>query len=245
MTTNTERVDAAPSLSIVIPAFNEAHRLPATLDRLVEERSSIPASWVEIIVSSDGSTDATDAIVRARQSEGLRLVTRETNRGKGSALLGGYHAARGDLVLFLDADLPIPVAQIALFVEAANNADLVLGSRRVTGSSFDPPQPLHRRLVGEIFIVMARGLGFVVTSDPQCGCKLLRRHALEGVLGAMTATRFAFDVELITRAASENVPMVDVPVAWSHVEGSSLRPVRDGLRTVAEMWNVRRALRQP
>lgn len=226
----------------MIPAFNEQHRLPATLKQLVAEMPRVGTGRWEIVVSDDGSRDRTVDSVRRLDDPRVRVIGNPSNRGKGAALRAGAFAASYPLVVFLDADLPVPVSTIAAMVALSPEAELVVGSRRLPGASFHPPQPLARRLGGRGFRLVVSALGYRVTSDPQCGVKLLRRDAMAPVLREMTCDGFGFDVELIERVRRVNLRVAELPVAWSHVEGSSLRPVRDAARTLIELAKLRAGL---
>lgn len=234
-----------PDISIVIPAFNEAHRLPATLERLVAELpEACPGSW-EVIVSDDGSTDETASIAGGfGSSSPVRVISASPNHGKGAALLRGIRAAKHDRVLLLDADLPVPVSTIPSFLALSGEADLVLGSRRVPGASSSPKQPLPRRAGGRAFRAVVRILGYRVTTDPQCGVKLLDTSRMGLVLDSMRCEGFAFDVELIERSRRAELTSIEVPVQWSHVEGSSLHPLRDAVLTLRDLVALRSGLRE-
>lgn len=239
-------LDIDADISIVIPAFNEGRRLPPTLERLLSGLPTVCGGSWEIIVSDDGSTDDTVGIARGfTPGVPLRVIGDGVKRGKGAASRSGALAARHPLVLFLDADLPVPLHTIPLMTSllADADADLVVGSRRMAGASFDPPQPLPRRIGGSVFRAAVSGMGYDVTSDPQCGVKLLRRDALAGLLTALDCDGFAFDVELIESVRRSGSKVVELPVAWSHVPGSSLRPVRDALRTLRDLQKLRHRLR--
>jgi dolichyl-phosphate beta-glucosyltransferase len=227
-------------ISIVIPAFNEEHRLPATLDRLVAELPEVCSGEWEIVVCDDGSVDRTVQVVLERSSHPhLRVLSAGTNRGKGAALREGALAAVHPLVLFLDADLPVPPTTITSMIELAAECDLVIGSRRLPGASFNPPQPMVRRIGGRLFRSAVSALGYDVTSDPQCGVKLLRRDTVAPLLQQVTCGGFAFDVELIVRARRAGVQIAELPVVWSHVPGSSMRPLRDAAVTLVELVRLR------
>lgn len=231
-------------ISIVIPAFNEERRLPATLEALLRDLPAVcPANW-EVVVSDDGSTDDTVEVVKdLADTDAVRIVSTSHNTGKGAALLRGVRASSHEIVVLLDADLPVPVQTIAVMLGHAQQADLVLGSRRLPGASFDPPQPILRRLGGHLFRGAVAVLGYSGPSDPQCGVKLLRRDRMSEVLASMECKGFAFDVELIERSRRRGISMVEVPVTWSHVEGSSLHPLRDALATLRELARLRARLR--
>lgn len=231
------------SISIVLPAFNEEQRLPRTLDRLAAWAGS-GVDPVEVIVVDDGSTDGTADLVAARSASdpSVRLVSMERNLGKGAALARGFGAATQEFVLFLDADLPVPTTTIDMLLDLAGDVDLVLGSRRESGSSFVSGQPLPRRIGGWGFRRAATLLGYRLTSDPQCGIKLLRRQAMSDVVTDCVSPRFAFDIEMITRSQRRGVAWRETAVEWEHVPGSSLRPVRDAVTTLRDLVVLRRRL---
>lgn len=240
-------IDNASAATIVIPAFNEAGRLPATLEHLVAgvAAGTFGGRPVDLVVSDDGSTDATVAVVRSFAPRGVRLVSGPANRGKGAALLEGTAAATTPLVVFLDADLPVSpttVAEMLRHVDGRPGVDLLVGSRRLPGATLDPPQPLVRRIGGNVFRSAAQVMGYRTTSDPQCGVKVLRRDGMEPVLAQLTSRGFAFDIEMIVRARRADLVVEEVPVRWRHVPGSSLRPVRDAVRTLADLARLRRHL---
>ena len=169
----------APALSVVVPAFNEAERLPATLDAL--EAHLTAGSRAEIVVVDDGSTDATAAIVEARPPAAVRIacVRLEANRGKGRAVVAGVAASRGSVIAFIDADLPYTLANLdeAVRLVATGEADVALGARDLPASSYDPSYPLARQIAGRSYATLVRlalGLPF---GDTQCGLKSFTRAA--------------------------------------------------------------------
>ena len=152
--------------------------------------------------------------------------------------------ATGDLVVFLDADLPVPVATVLEMAAATADADLVLGSRRLPGSTYDPPPPWARRAGGWGFLTAVSAMGYQPSSDPQCGVKVFRRAALQPVLAAVENDRFAFDVELIARTRRAGLRVAEVPVPWRYVAGSSVRPVRDAVVTLRDLFRLRPRLQR-
>lgn len=233
-----------PSISVVIPAFNEVERLPPTLDRLVAELDGLVGDW-QVVVSDDGSTDSTVevALARAREEHRIVVVTCPVNRGKGAALVEGFAAATAPVVVFLDADLPVEPSALLPLVAAAESAEVVVGSRRMAGSSFTAHQPWARRVGGGLFLRTVAALGLRTTSDPQCGVKVLRRLPTAEVLRATTSTGYAFDIELLTRARNAGLRIAERPVRWHHVDGSRVRPVRDGASTLVALIRLRARLR--
>ena len=233
-----------PRISIVIPAYNEALRLPPTLNRLISELDDLIGSEWQIVVSDDGSSDSTAdlALEIARSESRVVVVTSEVNHGKGAALVDGFAAATSPLVVFLDADLPVEPAALVPLIDAASAAEMVVGSRRMPDSSFTSPQPWSRRFGGGVFLQMVAVLGLRTTSDPQCGVKVIQREPVAKLMAATTSTGYAFDIELITRARRSGLRVVERPVRWHHAEGSCIRPVRDGAATMKELIKMRRRL---
>ena len=232
-------------LSIVIPAYNEQGRIDATLRGLrAELDSTIGPDW-EIVVSDDGSTDETAAIVQRHLDEDprIRFVGSPANAGKGAAIVRGFRASSSTWVLLMDADLPVPVSSIAGFLDAGVDVDLVTGSRRLPTSTITTPQPPLRKAGGRAFLTCVAALGFGGFGDPQCGVKLLRRSATAPVIDEAILTRFAFDVELLTRARRRGLRIIEHPVSWTHVPGSTLHPIRDAAVALSDLVRLRRRLR--
>jgi len=239
------------SLSIVLPAFNEEARLGPALDELQAYLCSAPKGTlpekVDVLVVDDGSTDGTAALVRARAeyvgdgeaatgnvptSKGdvpeLRLLV-VAHAGKGSAVRAGMLAAKGDLLVFADADMATPPDQLPRLVEALASADFVLGSRiQPDGSDMRASQPRFRRLVGKLFRFAARIWVTGPIDDTQCGFKGFRREAALDLFGRLRITSIVFDVDLIFLARRRGYRMAVVPVVWVDRRGSRMH-ARPGL----------------
>lgn len=233
--------DLPPTLSIVIPAYNEAGRLPETLVRVGEWVGANPR-WLpaEVVVVDDGSRDGTDAIAaRVVPPTGvtLRIVRHPRNRGKGAAVRTGMQASRGVWVLVCDADLATPIEELETLRRA--EVEFAAGSRAVRRELIVRRQPLPRDLMGRVFNLMLRILGLTGLKDTQCGFKLL-----EGELARRLATEqrldgFAFDVELLTRAQRHGARIAEVPVHWYHMEASRVHPVRHSLQMARDVLRLR------
>lgn len=234
----------ALGVSVVIPAYNEEQRLPATLTALARQLDEIAGEW-EVLVVDDGSSDDTRSVALGHSSDQrVRVLGGPPNRGKGAALGTGFAAARLPYVFFMDADSPVPLDTIARFRDLAAGADIVTGTRRAAGATIRKPQPAGRRLAGRAYLAVLWCLGLRSGSDPQCGVKLLRRDRVAEVVAATRAAGFAFDVELLVRARSAGLTVVESPVDWRHVDGSSIRPWHDAWRTAVELAALRRSLRR-
>jgi len=236
------------SLSLVLPAFNEVERINPALDELfgyLRRRGSdardgapgagaLPAT-IDILVVDDGSTDATTSLVEARSEavgplDGVTLrVLRVPHRGKGAAVRAGMLAARGDLVIFADADMATPPDQIPLLVEVLDGHDVALGSRiQPDGSDMRATQPGFRRLLGKAFHMLASVWVVGPVQDTQCGFKGFRREAAQDLFSRQRVTSIVFDVELIFLARRRGYRIAIVPVRWYDKRGSRMR-ARPGL----------------
>lgn len=240
---------APTSLTIVLPAYNEAARIGPALDELFRYLAATPpASRVDVLVVDDGSTDGTAGLVRARP-EAMATSEAATAResaampadpvrlhllgvphgGKGAAVRAGMLAATGDLVVFADADMATPPDQLPKLVAALATADVALGSRiQPDGSDMRASQPGYRRLLGRVFHALAAAWVSGPVADTQCGFKGFRRDAARAIFSRQAITSIVFDVELIHLARRLRLRTVVVPIRWADRRGSRMRP-RPGL----------------
>lgn len=229
------------NFSIVLPAYNEASRIAASLDQILHYTGQYDGA-IEVIVVNDGSSDSTADIVRhyALRHPSLRLIENPGNRGKGFSVRNGILHASGDVLLFSDADLSSPIQEMdKLFAALEGGADVAIGSRWVRKELQVIPQPLHRQLLGRMFNLALRvvlGLNF---KDTQCGFKAFRRSAAQLVFTQLKIERWGFDPELLYLAKRAGLRIEEVPVGWAHAEGTRINPLRDGLRMFAELFQIR------
>jgi glycosyltransferase involved in cell wall biosynthesis len=231
------------SISIVIPAYNEENRLPATLCAVVEYLKSRDWSSVEIIVVDDGSTDGTAAIVEQFSSAhaGVRLLRNPGNRGKGYSVRHGILEARGDWVLFTDSDLSAPIEELDKLLRAARDAGaaVAIGSRAVDRSMISVHQSWFRETAGRLFNLVVRTITGLPFKDTQCGFKLFEARAAKEVFRRQRIERWGFDPEVLFLAHKLRFRTVEVPVRWSHSEGTKVRMVRDSLHMLGELARIR------
>ncbi|MGH2615390.1 MAG: dolichyl-phosphate beta-glucosyltransferase [Thermomicrobiales bacterium] len=254
MQTSVESVGSAgqvePSLSLVIPAYNEAARIDATMREATAWLAAQPFPS-ELIVVDDGSEDAT-AVLAERALAGLAhaRVLRVPHGGKAAAVRAGMLAASGDQIAFCDADLATPLSYLAdLRGALAKGCDIAIGSREGTGAR-RIGEPAYRHLMGRVFNGMVRLLVIPGIQDTQCGFKLFRAEVARDLLHhsrlyrdcgqAVSGPRVtAFDVELLTIARLRGYRICPVPVIWRYGEGSKVRPARDtwhNMRDVLDVW---------
>ena len=231
----------SPSYSIVLPAYNESERIATTIEKI--SVFAAQHGWqTEIIVVNDGSTDDTAEVVRrcAMTCPGVRLLQNPGNRGKGYSVRHGMLEAQGEVLLFSDADLSSPIAEAEkLFAAIEAGADVAIGSRWLKTDLQLRRQPLHRQLLGRLFNLALRltlGLQF---QDTQCGFKAFTRPAAHALFSLQKIERWGFDPELLYLAKRLHLRVDEVPVAWAHREGTRINPLRDGMRMVGEMLQIR------
>ena len=237
------------SLSIVIPAYNEAARLGNTLRAVVNYlRQNYPEA--EVIVVDDGSADDTATIAREifNDSGGLRtsVISYQSNLGKGRAVRLGLLAARGDVALFSDADLSTPITEAPKLVDPIVNGqfDVTFGSRALDRQLIGVHQPWRREQGGRVFnlvVRLATGLPFW---DTQCGFKAFRMSVCRPLVEAATVDRFGFDVELLYISFRAGLRLKEVPVRWDHNEGSKISLFSDSFRMVGEVGVIRQQARR-
>jgi len=230
------------TLSIVIPAYNEERRLPATLDVVFDWLDSSPYGDAEVLVVDDGSTDSTAAVVesRAATEPRLRLVQNPGNRGKGFAIRHGMLQAKGDWILFSDADLSAPIDELPKLIAAAQekSAAIAIGSRALDRSLIGVHQSQWREMSGIVFNRIMRLITGLPFSDTQCGFKLFRRDAARRVFPLQRLDGFSFDVEDLFVAHTLGIPAIEVPVRWNNVEGTKVG-LMQGVASFLDLLRIR------
>jgi dolichyl-phosphate beta-glucosyltransferase len=236
-------------LSIIIPAYNEERRLPKALDRIGAYLSARP--WCsEIIVVDDGSSDATAKLVESYRDKypGLRLVSNGRNRGKGFSVRHGILEARGEIVLFTDADLSTPIEEADKLLVALREKhfDAAIGSRAVDRSLIEVHQSAFREQAGILFNLLVRWITGIGFSDTQCGFKAFRRERAGIIFEQQRIERFGFDPEILFLASRHGLRVAEIPVRWSHDSATKVHVIADGIRMFFELlvvrWNSLRGL---
>ncbi|MBI2816150.1 MAG: glycosyltransferase family 2 protein [Acidobacteria bacterium] len=227
---------SAVFLSVVIPAYNEAQRIPSTLRQILSYVGSLHKSY-EVVVVDDGSTDGTAAVVN---SFSVRLLQNSGNCGKGAAVRNGMLNARGKYILFTDADLSAPITDAAqLLTPLADGYDVVVGSRALRRDWIGVHQSAFRESAGKIFNFFIRLLTGLTVYDTQCGFKAFRRTAAQDIFARQRIPGFGFDVESLYLARKFGFKTLEVPVHWDHNAASKVHPVRDGARMVLEVLKIK------
>jgi glycosyltransferase involved in cell wall biosynthesis len=235
-------------LSIIVPAYNEAARLGATLNGAIEYLDATNPR-AELVVVDDGSTDQTaDVAARGLEQAGhirTQLILNGKNRGKGFSVRAGMLASKGNIALFSDADLSTPITETPKLVDPilSGECDVTFGSRALDRSLIGVHQPWRREQGGRVFnliVRLATGLPFW---DTQCGFKAFRMSVCRPLIEAAKIDRFGFDVELLYLAHLAQLRLREVAVRWDHRAGGALEAsstyARDSLRMISEVKLIR------
>ena len=232
-------------LTIVVPAYNEDHRLAAGMLRFdaAVSAGAIDLDRTEVVMVDDGSTDRT-ATVADKLLSALphhRVLRLPVNQGKGAAVRAGIATSRSPYTAYMDADMAIDPLAVPLLLAGLEHSDIVVGSRALPDSMVETAyavRTLTSRLFNEI-VTIGTGLGL---KDTQCGFKAFRTPVARLLFHLVRIDRFAFDVEILARARRLGLDISEVPVHWKHVEGSTVHPLHDSVTMVTDVYRSRRGL---
>jgi dolichyl-phosphate beta-glucosyltransferase len=235
-------LDRPPELSVVIPAYNEERRILPTIGAVASYCCDHLPAW-ELVVADDGSTDLTRVLLEHLGFANLRVLS-EPNQGKGAAVRRGVLAARGDHVLFTDADLSTPIQQLGrlLAVQRELGAPVVVGSRAVVGAAVHA-RSLPRRLLSRSAAALSRRSLGLPHADTQCGFKLFTRDAARFLFARQTLPGFAFDLEILYVAHRAGMRVAEVAVEWHDAPGSKVSGVKDAVAGARDIARIRRRAR--
>ncbi len=228
-----------PFLSLVVPAYNEERRLPATLARMSDYLSSRGDPY-EVVVVVNGSTDRTADVAKAaaRHDPNVRVI-QTPQRGKGLAVRLGVLDAQGGRIVFCDADLSTPIDEVIGLADRLDDEyQVVIASREGLGAR-RIGEPYARHLMGRVFNALVRALAVPGIQDTQCGFKAFTREAARDIFPRQTIDGFGFDVELLYIARQRGYRIREVPVTWVYAASSRVDPLRDTVRMFADVLRVR------
>ena len=233
-----------PFLSIVIPAYNEEHRLPRTLEQIFSFLTE-QSFTAEVLVVENGSSDRTFEIASdfAGRFQALR-VFRESERGKGNAVRRGILEAKGEYRFLCDADLSMPIAEINKFLPPVlNDTDIAIASREVSGAvRYDEPH--YRHLTGRVFNNLIRLLVLPDLQDTQCGFKCFRAEVAEDVFRYQTLPGWSFDVEILYIAQQKGYCIREIPIHWHFKADTKISILQDSWQMFLDLLTIRRNARR-
>lgn len=228
-------------LSVIIPAYKEEKRLLKSL-LAVKEYQSKHDFEIETIVVVDGSPDNTGETARKYQSTlpNLKVIDRKENRGKGYTVKEGMLQAKGKYLLFTDADNSTPFEQVDKLLKYIELYEVVIGSRYCNGGKLAHAQPLARVIGGRVLNAVIQFLVVRGIKDTQCGFKLFQQKAAQEIFKRETFDRFSFDIEILAIARKLGFKTKEVGITWYDDPHSTVNPIKDGIRMIADSWQVRK-----
>jgi dolichyl-phosphate beta-glucosyltransferase len=233
-----------PRLSLVIPAYHEAQRLPATVAALIEFCTGLDCAHEVLIVverSADGTLEMARRLVQGHGA--FAVIDNMIHRGKGYAVRRGMERAKGDFIFYMDADLSVPLVEVHRFLahfHAHPEVDVLVGNRQHAQSRILQRQSFVRRTLGQTFNLFLRLAGLASLHDTQCGFKAFRCVAARAIFARQRIDGFAFDVEVILLAEELGCTITDLPVEWINSPASHVRIVSDSIKMLRDMILVRR-----
>lgn len=225
-------------ISVIIPVHNEVLRLPRTMEDLY---SSLSGMDYAIILSEDGSSDGSKKLIQfyAQNNSRVRCLTYPERLGKGLALKRGVDVARGDVIVFFDADSSVSADQIPHVLKELVKFDVLIGSRGLKNSILLKRPPLHRVMAGKIYNWLFRLLFHIPIRDTQCGLKVFRREVIKDLMDHLQIEGWGFDPNLIVEAYRRGYSVKEIPIVWSHSEGSKLsvrKQAIDMFTSLLQIW---------
>jgi dolichyl-phosphate beta-glucosyltransferase len=232
--------EGRPLASIIIPAYNEEKRMPASL-RQVASFVRAQSEPIEVIVSDDGSQDSTATIVEGiAQEHPFVTLVRNPHGGKGAAVKAGITHGRGQYLIVSDTDLSVPIEEVPKFLPPIlGGYDVAIASREAAGAQ-RVDEPGYRHMMGRVYNLLVRLIAVPRIQDTQCGFKAFRREVARDVFAYQTIDGWGFDVEILFIAQRFGYDIVEVPVVWYYGAESKVSPVRDTIRMFRELLQVRR-----
>jgi glycosyltransferase involved in cell wall biosynthesis len=227
-------------LSIIVPSFNEELRLPATLERIAEYIAA-GARSTEVLLVDDGSTDRTAEVAAsfAGRIASLRVLKNGENRGKGYSVRHGMSEAKGEYVLFTDADLSAPIEEADKLLPALQQYDVAIGSRAMNRKLIEVHESAFREFAGIVFNRIVRMVLWLPFVDTQCGFKAFRRERCRIIFEQQRIERFGFDPELLYLARHHGLKATEIPVRWSHSPATKVNMMRDSIQMFVDVFTIR------
>ena len=233
-------------LSLVIPAYNEAGRIGGTVTHVYAYLDRQPYDWEVIVVIDGGPKAAADeARAAAGGRTNVRVIENDANRGKGYSVRRGFADARGDRLVFIDADLSLPIEGLdGMIARFDTGTEVVIASRTAPGSRVEGAPPAMRDAMSRIFNLAVQAVAVPGLKDTQCGFKGFTTKAAKAIFSVAECDRFGFDVEALYLARKNGFRIDELPVICRYHGGSSVNRLSDGVRMFADVFAIRRRHRK-
>lgn len=226
-------------VSLVIPVYNEEKRLEPRLSESLNFLETILDKTFEIIFVNDGSTDKTLAILNETKNKftsiSIKIMSYERNQGKGFAVKYGVLESRGAKIIVSDADFSIDLEETPGFIEKLNQVDIVIGTKKHSSTQTLKQQKIVRKILGKGFTLLTNcvlGLDF---TDITCGFKGFRTDKAKILFSKLKTFRWSYDAEILFLARKNKFNVAEIPVKWQHVEGGTISPVFESLRSLRDL----------
>ncbi|MCP4523283.1 MAG: glycosyltransferase [Candidatus Gracilibacteria bacterium] len=220
--------------SIIVPAYNEENRIGHTLTEISKYFSTSGATY-EIIIVDDGSIDNTITMIQQLELPHIQISKNIKNRGKGFSVKQGVNLARGEYILFTDADNSTPIKEIQNLEKYIDKYSIVIGSRYCKNSNIKVSQKSFRKNIGRIGNMIIQFFLLEGIKDTQCGFKLFQHNVAKKIFSVQKIHGFGFDMEILLAGRSMGFNIKEVPVLWINSEDSRVRPIRDSIKTLGEL----------
>ncbi len=228
-----------PEISIVIPAYNEEERIVPTIGAIAAYMVELSMPW-ELIIADDGSKDSTVALCEELGLVNMRVLVAEKNGGKGRAVQRGMLAAKGNFILFSDADNSTPIQEISRLLDKIKNEDydIAVGSRAAEGAEVEN-KSLSRQIFSTGLNTIVQRVFRIKVNDTQCGFKLYKRQVARRLHTAQTLMGFSFDLEILYLAFKLGYKVAEVPVQWFDAPGSKVDPIKEAQRFLRDLVKIK------
>ena len=223
-------------LSIIIPAYNEESVI---VEALKEISNTLTGRDYQILVVDDGSTDKTAKLVKGIDMKRVKLIQLEKNKGKGAAIRKGVMQAKGELILFTDADQSTSIDHLFLFLEEIETCDIVIGSRTLPKSKISKKQPLYKHILGKLGNLVIRLTLKLPYTDTQCGFKLFKRKAAKEIFNKLSFEGWSFDFEVLKIADKKGYKVKEIPVTWENNPDTAVK-LSDYLETLKSLFLIKK-----
>ncbi|MCC6277624.1 MAG: glycosyltransferase family 2 protein [Oligoflexia bacterium] len=237
-------MNAAPFLSLVIPAYNESRRIERSI-RDLQAFFRLLKINMEILIVIEKSSDHTVELAK-NLIDGdplFRIIANDVHKGKGFAVKTGMLQARGELVFFMDLDLSTPLVEVVSFIsefQQRPDVDIIIGSRKHKESQVIKKQTLIRRKMGQIFNLFVQALAVKGITDTQCGFKAFRKHTVKPIFSRQTIDGFSFDVEILLLAEALGYKIHVKPVKWINSPESKVHIIKDSIKMLVDLLKMKR-----